>query len=288
MTALGVIWSSFRTDLLQHLRHPAIWLVVLLAPIAAHYMIPTPGAAYSVLVINGAAPVLSADVIGLELGVVVATLLSPIAYIFLRSGATRTRPSAVTDVLGHSRMAEMMGRWLADTALLWIMLAVLVAAGIILGVVRLGIGAAKPLDTVLVAGVIAAPALSMIAAVRTLLTSRPMLHGWFGDLLFFIIWMTGLTVSAATGALADAGVLNPFVDVFGYVYPIIASADFPIDAISIGFTEGVEETLSFDARSGSLSSAYLVSRGLWLLAAVALVLFAGLTYSPVRPSFKSA
>jgi len=81
-----------RVQLSRHLRSPAIWWLALAAPIGARFLVPDQSASYSVLAVNDARLALDSGVIGLQLGVIMAIILTPLAYIFLRAGPTRKTP----------------------------------------------------------------------------------------------------------------------------------------------------------------------------------------------------
>lgn len=83
-----------RIQLLRHLRSPAIWWLALAAPIGARFLVPETTANYSVLAINDAIPALDSGVLGLQLGIVMAVILLPIALYFSSGGSNPENPLA--------------------------------------------------------------------------------------------------------------------------------------------------------------------------------------------------
>ena len=283
MSVIAVIRSEMASSLRQHLRSPALWLMALAAPVAANYMVPPPGAGYAVMTLNGAYPDMTAAVLGLTLGVVTATILTPVAYIFLRAGPTRKRPGQITDVAPYSRVAAAIGRWLADTAILWLILVVLTLAGFVLGLLRVTEGEGNMWHTGVTLWLTAAPALMLIAAIRTLLDARPVLTRWPGDVLFFFIWI-GLLVAGILAAETLGGNFTPQpnADAFGYIASIGNSTDIPIENFSLGSTPGVTSHIRIDALAGVMNPAFLTSRLFWIMVALGISVLAGLIYAPRR------
>lgn len=283
MSYASLLRSSVLFELQRHLRNPALMLVALAAPIAAHYMVPDKEATYAVLSINGQIPLLTAPILGLELGVLAATLLTPLAYIFLRAGPSRIRPWQVTDITPHTRPIWALGRWVSDTFALWVLLAALTVSGLILGIFRLEADA-DIVQTTIALWLPAAPALALIAAIRLILDARPLTRGWVGDVGFFFIWMT-LIIAGIIGTTdpdTDQIILNPITDAFGFVSPIVGSVDFPVTAVSIGGSTNTGGTVITDAWRGVTDGSYVSTRLIWLGIAAGLSLLAGLIWAPVK------
>ena len=283
MSIAGSFASSAKTDWTRYLRSPALWFVALAAPIAAHYMVPDKDASYAVLSINQMIPKLTASVLGLELGVITATLLTPLAYIFLRAGPTRHRPWQVSDVAPHSRILSTLGRWVSDTAALWVLLGCLTLAGLILGIFRLD-DKADVLKTIWALWLPAAPSLALIAAIRLFLDARNLTRRWVGDVLFFFLWMMML-VSGMIGSSdpeTELMVSRPFLDPFGFTAPIVSSVDYPIHSVSIGGATNTGESVLIEAWRGVTEAQYVSSRLFWLAASSALAAFAGLIWAPMK------
>ncbi len=283
MRIISALQSSFSMDLKRHLRSPALWFVALAAPIAAHYMVPDKEATYAVLTVNGLIPVLNASVLGLELGVLAATLLTPLAYIFLRAGPTRHRPWQITDITPHSRAAWVLGRWASDTLALWLLLTALTSAGLILGLFRLD-GESDIVQTIVALWLPAAPALALVAAIRLFLDARNLTRGWLGDTVFLVVWIA-LMISGIIGTTdpeTQQMTTSPMTDAFGFVSPIIGSVEYPVDAVTIGGASNSGENTLIDAWQGVTNFSYVSARLFWLTIAAGLALVAGLIWAPMK------
>jgi hypothetical protein len=73
LTMRDVIISAMLWRLKRQIRRPSAWLIVLIAPIAAHYLLPPAGASYTLLSINKQFIEVDGASLGLKLGVIVVT-----------------------------------------------------------------------------------------------------------------------------------------------------------------------------------------------------------------------
>jgi hypothetical protein len=277
---MGLLAESVRFDALRYLRSPALIYVALATPIAAYYMVPDESASYAVLSVNGFSPEMTASVLGLELGVVAALLLTPLAYIFLKAGPTRNRPWQISDVAPHSRMVWALGRWVADTFMLWVLLAFLTAAGLILGAFKIG-AQSNVLHTVVALWAPAAPSMALVAGLRLVLDARNLTRNWLGDVLFVIVWLAMVIIGTLGADQPETEGLssNPLADAFGFTSPIIGSVDTPVTAVAIiGSTAG--QSIPVDAWAGVTDPDYMIARAVWLGVAALLALLAGLMWGP--------
>lgn len=274
-----------RHQFTRHLRSPAIWVLALAGPVAARFLVPKPGASYSMVGVNDAILRPSASVIGLQLGVLIAVLLAPLAYIFLKAGPTRVQPRQVTDITPGPRSALTLGQWLGDVGALWLLMLSLAVAGVILSIFRLPFTEVSPMETVVSLSLIAGPALGVIAAVRTVLGVRPRLRRAGGDVMFFFLWIAALLVSASFFMGGEGGV-SPMMDMFGFAAPLASGTSEPITALYIGGAPGTERLMDFDGMAGVSDPGFLLSRLAWLVVAGGSVWAAGFFYRSgrVRPN----
>ena len=279
---MNLFWDQVKTfsriQLGRHIRSPALWMIAIIGPILTRYIVPTQDSSYTVVSINGAFPVLNSSVIGMEIGIITAVMLSPLAYIFLRAGPTRTMPWQVEDVTPARRTSQSLGNWLADTAVLWLIMLCMAVSGIIISFFRLPLGEIRPHETLLTALFIGLPAFAVIASLRTLFASRPGLRGAWGDVLFFIAWMAGLSIAAIT--FMDGSIASPFIDVFGYAASIAGSTSDQIHSVSVGISSSAKGIIEIDALRGVMTASYIGSRLFWIGAAAMIAFCAGFIFEP--------
>ncbi|QHL91662.1 hypothetical protein GVO57_13745 [Sphingomonas changnyeongensis] len=254
-------WAACSAALARYARSPGLWILMLIAPIGARFMIPTGDPSSITIAIGKQLPVLTAPVIGVCLGITVSTLLLPLAYIYLRSNTNRRQPWQLLDVTPGSRVARTLGRFGADLAVLALLLAVLNAAGLFLAQIILpgglgglaGGGLAGAAQLSLALWLIVAPALAGLAAIRALWAAVPVLRGAGGDIAFFILWMASLVLPVA--ASDKRGFAAAIYDFPGFTRPLLHGTDPGRIDLQIGAATVEPGRRPVDAVAGLMSPA---------------------------------
>ena len=280
MTA-AIARSSLHTSLLRYSRSWGLWLLLLVAPVGARYMIPRGDGSGTAIAIGGHLPVMTAPFLGVSLGIVVSTLLLPIAWMYLRSNTNRRQPWQVEEVTAASRIAIALGRFGADAAVLLAMLAALTLAGWILGWLILPPGGRDLFQITLALWLVAAPALMGLAGLRILFDALPPTRGGFGDFLYFMSWMASLITPMAAQDRAPGLAANMY-DFPGFVRPLQYGAPLGTNDFAIGGIEVLPGHVALDVMAGLLSPGYIGSRLVWAAIAIGIVVLAGLLYRPHR------
>jgi len=284
VSAAAIARSSLATSLARYSRSWGLWLLLLVAPVGARFWIPDENDRTVVISVNDHAPVMNSAMLGVTLGIVIATLLLPVAFIYLRSNATRRQPWQIEEATAGSRVAIALGRFAADCTVLGAVLAAMTVAGwfiawlvtplesIDLGAIALGLW------------LIAAPSLMGIAALRILFDSFPATRGPLGETLYFVIWMASI-VAPLGGAERNPSFAGNMTDFAGFVRPL--TYDLPPGQEN-NFTIGAGAAsaagrVDLDVMSGLLSEGYVASRFAWAAIAILVAALAGLAYRPHRP-----
>jgi hypothetical protein len=258
-------------------------LLLLIAPVAARFWIPGENDTSSVITVNNHAPVLSSAMLGVSLGIVTATLLLPVAFIYLRANTTRRQPWQVEEVTAASRVAIALGRFLADAAILGAVLVAMTIAGWFIAWLLTPIDTVRPADVAIGLWLIATPALLGVAAIRILFDSFRLSRGPLGEVLFFFVWMATLIVPAV-GAERNVSFAGNMLDFAGFVRPLSYSLpEGQKNNFTIGATPMQEGRIELDVMSGLMSEGYVASRFAWAGIALLIAAFAGLVYRPHRP-----
>lgn len=283
MSAAAVARSSLTTSLARYSRSWGLWLLLLVAPVAARFWIPDENDTNVVIAVNGQAPVMTSAMLGVTLGIVTSTLLLPVAFIYLRSNATRRQPWQVEEVTAASRVAIALGRFAADVAMLGAVLAAMTVAGWFIAWLVTPLERVDLWHVTLGLWLIAAPALMGVAALRILFDSRPFTRGPFGEVMFFIVWMASIIVPVAASE-RSVTVAGNMLDFAGFVRPLsFAMPEGQKTDFAIGASAVREERIALDVMSGLRSEGYVASRFAWAGIAVLLAALAGLVYAPHRP-----
>lgn len=280
MTA-AIARSSFATSLARYRRSWGLWLLLLVAPVGARFMISNEDGHGVAIAIGEHLPVLTSPMLGVWLGIVVSTLLLPIGYIYLRSNTNRRQPWQVEEVTAGSRVAVMLGRFAADVAVLLAILTALTLAGWFLGFLLVS----GPLDfgaITFALWVITAPALIGLAAIRIVFDAVPWLRGGLGDFAFFVIWMGSIIMPVAVHDKPSSFVTNLY-DFPGFVRPLVGPMPSKGQDFSIGGVEVKPGRVRLDVDKGLAADGYLASRAAWIGIAVAFAALAGVIYRPHVP-----
>ena len=278
----AILRSSLGTSLARYSRSWGLWVLLLIAPVAARFWINTGDDPNAVIAIHDMAPVLTSAVLGVSLGVVVSTLLLPIAFIYLRSNATRIQPWQVEEVTTGSRVAIALGRFGADVAVLAGVLAAMNLAGWLIGWLVLPAGAWNPIEISLTLWLVAGPALMGVAAVRILFDALGFTRGPLGELFFYILWMVSIIAPVANSTKATGFAYN-LTDFPGFVQPLMYTLPEGDDDIAIGSSPVGGKKIALDVMAGINSPGYIASRLAWSGIAVLIAMFAGLVYAPHKP-----
>lgn len=278
---IAISRSSLTTSLLRYQRSWGLWLLLLVAPIGARLMIPRGDGSGTAIAIGGHLPVMTAAFLGVSLGIVVSTLLLPVAWIYLRSNTNRRQPWQIEEVTAGSRIAVALGRWAADAAVLLGVLTALTLAGWMIGWLILPDGGFNAGQIVLALWLVAAPALLGIAALRILFDALPITRGGFGDFLYFVSWLASLMAPMA-GQDREPGLAANMYDFPGFVRPLQYGAPPGTNDFAIGGLDVLPGHVPLDVMAGLFSPGYIESRLAWMVIAIGIAMLAGLVYRPHR------
>jgi hypothetical protein len=280
MTALAVARSSLLTSLTRYSRSWGLWLLLLAGPVGARFMIARDDGSGVQIAIGKHLPVMTSATLGVSLGIVVSLLLVPVGFLYLRSNVTRRQPWQVEEVSGASRIAIVYGRYAADVAILFGMLATLTLAGWLLGWFIVS-GPYDVAQISLTLWLVAAPTLMGLAAVRLLFDALPIARRGLGEFFYFVIWMASIVMPSAVSDQPSSFTANLY-DAAGYVRPLLGAHPKNDDFAIGGINDLRPGRAPLDVMTNIASPGYVASRFAWAGIWVALVGLAGLLYRPHR------
>lgn len=288
MSAAGKAASSLGTSLRRYQRSASLWLLLIAAPIAARFMIPMGPNAEGVRIIIGEhLPVMTAGFLGVSLGIVVSTIVLPLAWLYLRSNTTRRQPWQVEEVTAASRVAIALGRYAADAAVLMAALLALTLSGFFLGWLILPPGGLNFAEIAFALWVVAGPALLGVAGIRILFDAIPIMRGALGDVVFFVLWMTSIALPAIN-AEAERNFATNMLDFAGFASPLLVGAPAGTDSFTIGGGEIAPGRVELDVAKAIGSAGYLEARLAWAGISAGFAVLAGLMYAPHRARRRAA
>lgn len=263
----------------RYLGSRGIWLLLLVAPVAARFWVPRDDGTAMAVAVDGALPVMTSAVVGLSLGVVVATSFLPVAWAYLRRNVTNVRPWQTEDVAAARPVQHVLGRFAADVGVFALMLTVLSVAGCLL-VWRTAIAGSYG-SVVAAVWLLGFPPLVTLAGLRALLDARNLTRGAVGDVVFAVLWLASLiTPLAASTATKPTGVL---VDFAGFVRPLSSGDPAAHHQLAVGVFPVGSGRVAVDVIAGLRSDGYLWSRAAWCAVGLALAAIAGALYRSPLP-----
>lgn len=284
-----VLRSSLGTSLMRYRRSWGLWLLLLVAPVGARFMISDESGNGVAIAVGNQLPVLTSAMLGVWLGIVVTTLLLPAGYIYLRANTNRRQPWQVEEVTAAPRTAMLLGRFAADAAVLLGTLCTLTLAGWFLGWLMVT-GPYDPWQIAYPLWLVAAPALIGLAALRILFDALPWLRGALGDLAYFFIWMLSLTMPILAANQPSSFAAN-LLDYPGFVRPLAGehpAGDLNVQIGGVDSSKLKPGRNPLDVSAGLHAPGYVAARVAWIGIAVVLVLIAGLVYRPHRSGRRKA
>ncbi len=271
--------ACFSDDLRRYRRSWGLWLILLVAPIGARFLVEGSTVHIS---LGGHLLRMTWGTVGVTIGVVASTMLLPAGFLYLRSAVTRRRPWQVEDVAPTPRAAMVLGRFAADCAVLLSALAAATVAGWVLAW-RGHHGPVDFLGLSLAAWLIAAPSIVCLVALRHLLSALPATRGALGDVIAFGCWMTMLAMPAVVADKSSSFSVN-MRDPGGYVRPIVGSGALTGRDFSVGGGPIRPGRVDLDADAGLQAPGYVASRLAWLIVGLATVALAAIIDRPTKPS----
>lgn len=281
----AILRSSLGTSLARYSRSWGLWVLLLIAPVGARFLINTGDEPNAMIAVHDMAPVLTSAVLGMSLGVILSTLLLGVAFLYLRSNTTRAQPWQVEEITTGSRIAIALGRFGADAAVLAGVLAAMNLAGWLIGWLVLPDHHVNYGHITVTLWLIAGPPLLGVAALRVLFDSFRLTRGPLGEIIFFWLWM-GAIVSPVAMAQKSEGFVANFRDPLGFVAPLMYTLPEGDSDIAIGSSPVGGKKIALDVMAGVESPGYISSRFAWAGISVLIALFAGLLYMPHRPRIR--
>jgi hypothetical protein len=281
------ISAIIRTDILFRFRRTAALVTLLLVAAGVYLIVPDIKGGTTLMQINGHRVLYSSATVALGTGMFCSLFLSLVGFYVVSNSFRRDITSRVAFILAATRVTNteyIAGKFCGNVIYLAsIMLACMLSA-MVMFLIR-GEGALQPevfLSTYLWFTI---PPMAFCSAAALAFESVPGLSGRFGDVVFFIVWVIALGVTAPSSETNPHGAFLNALDFVG-ILPVLAQLNeqFHTHVWSIGST-------SFDASlqpilfSGiSWGSGAIVSRLLALIFPATLLVVARLAFHRFNPT----
>jgi hypothetical protein len=285
--ALRRFAAILTADLRERMRSPRFWILLAAMVVVTWYCFPAPDAGYFVLAPNSdERGAYSSAWIGLVLAMAYSLLLGMGGFYMVRGTLVRDFETRVWQLLVATPMTRG-GFLLAKWASHMLVFAVLIGAGLVVGLVAQFVRAEdRHLDLIEAIKpilILSLPGLSTTAALAVWFDLVPWLRRTAGNVLFFIFWVSTLSMGVSQLAVEGSPARTTWVsDAHGLM---MVARDFqrvraeqtgrPQDfGFNLGTSRHARAITLFDWKAWHPRPMDLVGRSLWLLFSLGLVLLA--------------
>lgn len=203
MTSLAALFQLVRADFLERVRRHSFLVTLGFTLYAAYMFLPPNHAHYATLDLGGHRGVYNSAWVGTLVAMMAVSFLSLASFYLVKNAVERDRQTGVGAILAATPMPApvyLLGKLLSNFAVLATMVAVLAAAASVMQImlgedthVRL-----LPLLTPFV--LVTLPIMGVVAALAVFFEVIPGLRGGPGNIAYFFLWVTAISLSAATGS----------------------------------------------------------------------------------------
>ena len=275
------VWHLLRADFLERVRRYS-FLVTLAATVWLGYLV---GIGKLGLWVGNIRGMFNSAWIATVIALVVNSFLSLAGFYIVKNAIDRDRQTGVGQILATTRLSKplyTLGKALSNLAVLGAMLAVLFVAAV---VIQLVAGEDRRVDLVQIALpflLLALPMMALVAAAAVLFETIPGLRSGFGNVVWFFSWSTLLSLGVRFGGRFDPVGLHL---VNGSLERAATAAFGPAKR---GFTLGgiarTEPIQVMRWEGLDWTPEFLLSRLIWVLAAVGVALAAALFFDRFDPA----
>ena len=285
--ALRRFFAILVADLKERMRSPRFWLLLGAIVVVTWWCFPSKDSGYMVLALqNGWRGEYSSAWIGLVLAMAYSLVLGLGGFYMVRGTLVRDFETRVWQLLVATPMTRA-GFLLAKWASHMLVFAVLIGAGLVVGLAAQWIRAEDHhfdlLEAIKPIVLLSIPGLATTAAYAVWFDLLPWLRRTAGNVLFFILWVVGLSVGVSQLDVQGSPARTTWVsDAHGLM---MVARDFqrvrseqigkPADVgFSLGTSRAKHGVHTFDGKAWHPRPMDIVGRGLWLGLSIGLVLLA--------------
>src|SRR5688572_1095367 len=201
MSTARAMAVSLQADLRQRMRTPRFWVVVMALGAVMWWCFPPAQADYlTVSVGDGIRGRYSSAWIGMVVGLIYGSLLPLAGFYLVRGTLTRdldTRAWQLLVATTMSRTAYLVAKWLSHMAVFGLVIAVGLGFGLVMQFLRAEDTTVDVVELLKPVLLLAIPSLSLTAAFALWFDLVPWLRRSAGNVLFFFLWVTLVSVGLA-------------------------------------------------------------------------------------------
>jgi ABC-type multidrug transport system permease subunit len=284
MSGLLALGRLMRADFLERVRRHSFLVTLGFTVFAAYLFLPPNHSTYATLNLSGHRGIYNSAWVGSLVAMLSVTFLALAGFYLVKNAVERDRRTGVGQILAATPLPTpvyLLAKLASNFAVLASMVAVLVVTAAVMQLVR---GEDTHIDLLALVGpffTVTLPVMALVAALAVGFEAVPGLRGGLGNVVYFIFWMTTLSLSAAhpgrgTDILGSEVIITQMQQACVQAYP-----DYHPGEMAMGFnikSHGVWDLETFVWQGAVWPPAALATRALYLLLALAVPLAAALVF----------
>jgi hypothetical protein len=281
------IGAIIRTDILFRFRRTAALVTLLLVAAGVYLIVPDIKGGTTLMQINGHRVLYNSATVALATGMFCSLFLSLVGFYVVSNSFRRDIASRVAFILAATRVTNteyIVGKFFGNLLYLAFLMLVCMLSAMVMFLIR-GEGALQPEVFLATYLWFTVPPMAFCSAAALAFESVPGLSGRIGDVVFFIVWVMALGVTAPSSETNPHGAFLNALDFVG-VLPVLAQLkeQFHTQSLSIGSTT-FDASLQPALFSGiSWGSQAIVPRLLALIFPATLLVVARLAFHRFNPT----
>jgi len=289
----GALVRLVRADVRERMRRHSFLITLGLTLYAAYMFLPPNHAPYATLNLAGHRGIYNSAWVGCLVAMLAQSFLTLAGFYLVKNAVERDRRTGVGQILAATPLSGptyLLSKLLSNFAILSAMVGVMVIAA---GAIQLVRGEDTHLQLVTLVSpfiLVTLPTMALVAALAVFFEVVPFLRGGMGNVVYFFVWIFGLSLPAA----AHQGRMNAPLGTEMFV-PQMQSAchaaypDYPgvTGGLAMGFNikdHGVWDLQTFVWQGVHWTPDMVAWRLAWLAAALALTMLAALLFDRFDPA----
>jgi len=297
MNTIRTLYHVTRADFLERARRYSFLITLGLTIFAAYVYVPPASADYLTLGLGNYRGAYNSAWIGGAVAVLCSALLSLPAFYLVKNAIERDERTGVGQIIAATPLSKslyMLGKAFSNFVFLAVMVGVIALSAGAMQLIRAEVFRIDLWALLSPFVFCVLPSMAVIAAAAVLFETIPWLRGTFGNVVYFILWLVLLIVSAANMP-SPQRVGEPANDLWGLQVVLSGmiedtAAAFPNyqGSVAIGAVTLPAPLQTFTWDGIQWTAQMILGRMLWLIAALAIVLLAGLLFRRLDPAPRKA
>ena len=285
MNAVRALLPLARADFLERVRRPSFLVTLGFAIFAAYLFLPPNHARYSTFHFAGHRGLYGSAWVGSVIAMLGSTFLSLAGFYLVKNAVERDRRTGVGQILAATPLPTplyLAGKLASNFAVLAAMVTVLAGSAAAMQLVRAEEAQLRPLALITPFVVLTLPVMALVAGLAVLFEATPGLRGGAGNVVYFFLWISGLTTTASTrGGLPDP-LGGEMLIAQMHAACVAAFPDLPAGRnLSMGFnirSDGFWDLETFTWPGAHWTPGMLAARAAWVAVSIALTMAAALFF----------